>query len=125
MTEKKLLFSVTAKDCKWSYTRGTGAGGQKRNKTSSAVHCTHEPSGAHGYREDTRSQHENKMLAFKRMAESEKFKKWLRIETMRRTGELHEAEQETERQMRKIRVEIRREGKWVEVDKNDPLDVAS
>lgn len=47
--KKQLLFSVTAKDCEWSYTRGTGAGGQKKNKTSSAVHCSHKQSKAHGY----------------------------------------------------------------------------
>ena len=74
-TEKKreLLFSVTAKDCEWSYTKGTGAGGQKRNKTSSAVHCTHRPSGAHGYSEASRSQHDNKREAFVKMAESKEF----------------------------------------------------
>lgn len=29
---KQPLFSVTAQDCDWSYTRGTGAGGQKKTK---------------------------------------------------------------------------------------------
>ena len=58
------LFSVTAQDCEWSYTRGTGAGGQKRNKTSSAVHCTHRASGAHGYSESSRSQLDNRRDAF-------------------------------------------------------------
>ena len=67
MTEtKKLLFSVTANDCEWSYTKGSGAGGQKRNKTSSAVHCKHIASGATGYSENTRSQRQNKESAFKR-----------------------------------------------------------
>ena len=44
---RQLLFSVTANDCDWSYTRGTGNGGQKKNKTNSAVHCKHRASGAH------------------------------------------------------------------------------
>lgn len=57
---KQLLFSLTSSDFEWSYTKGTGSGGQKKNKTSSAVHCIHRPSGAHGYAEDSRSQHENK-----------------------------------------------------------------
>jgi len=30
--ERKLLFSVTAKDCRWDYFKGTGAGGQKKLK---------------------------------------------------------------------------------------------
>ena len=88
--KKELLFSVTAKDCEWSYTKGTGAGGQKRNKTSSAVHCTHRPSGAHGYSEASRSQHDNKREAFVKMAESKEFQKWNRMEAMRRMGVLDE-----------------------------------
>ena len=32
--ERKPLFSVTAKDCNWDYYRGSGSGGQKKNKTS-------------------------------------------------------------------------------------------
>jgi len=53
----QLLFSLTSSDFEWSYTKGTGPGGQKKNKTSSAVHCIHRPSGARGYAEDSRSQH--------------------------------------------------------------------
>lgn len=30
--QRNPLFSVTAQDCDWSYTRGTGAGGQKKIK---------------------------------------------------------------------------------------------
>ena len=30
MQDKKLLFSITAKDCEWSYTKGSGNGGQKK-----------------------------------------------------------------------------------------------
>ena len=73
---KELLFSVTASDCDWSYTKGTGAGGQKRNKTSSAVHCTHRLSGAHGYSEASRSQLDNKRDAFVKMVQTEEFKQW-------------------------------------------------
>lgn len=45
------IVTVTAADCRWDYYRGSGAGGQHRNKTSSAVRCTHEPSGAVGQSE--------------------------------------------------------------------------
>ena len=113
---KELLFSVGASDCEWSYTRGTGKGGQKKNKTSSAVHCTHRPSGAHGYSEASRSQLENKQEAFRKMAESKEFKAWWKIEVARKTGQLYEIEQEVERQMRNVRVEGKDEdGKWVEL----------
>lgn len=119
---KQLMFSVTANDCEWAYTRGSGNGGQKRNKTNSAVHCMHRPSGAHGYAEDTRDQRKNRELAFKRMAETEVFRDWLHAEFMRRTGQQAVIEDNVNREMRKIRVETKNEeGRWSEVDKNDPL----
>ena len=120
--EKELLFSVTASDCEWSYTKGTGSGGQKKNKTSSAVHCMHRPSGAHGYAEDSRSQRDNKQTAFKRMAETKKFQEWLQFETARRTGVLNQIEENVKKELRKVKIEVKMDGKWVEVDKNDPLN---
>jgi protein subunit release factor B len=122
MKTRELLFSVTASDCDWSYTRGTGNGGQKRNKTSSAVHCKHRASGARGYAEDDRSQHVNKRTAFMRMIETKEFKDWHRREVMRRTGEQAAIEDSVNRQMRQIRVEIKEEGKWKKVDKDAVLN---
>jgi protein subunit release factor B len=114
---KQLLFSVTAADCEWSYTRGTGNGGQKKNKTSSAVHCHHRPSGAHGYSEASRSQRDNKIDAFRKMAESAEFKAWHQLETMRRMGTLADIERAVEQQMHpnNLRVEGRVDGKWTEL----------
>lgn len=116
---KKLLFSVTASDCEFSYTRGTGKGGQKRNKTSSAVHCTHKPSGAHGYSESTRSQRSNKEEAFEKMANSKRFRDWHRLEVSRRTGELQRLEDYVEREMKKVKVEVRENGKWVDENESE------
>lgn len=114
--KKELLFSVTAKDCEWSYTKGTGAGGQKRNKTSSAVHCTHRPSGAHGYSEASRSQHDNKREAFVKMAESQEFQKWNRMEAMRRMGVLDEINHKVDQEMLyNTKIEIRIDDVWTEV----------
>ena len=115
-TEKTLLFSVTAKDCEFSYTRGTGPGGQKRNKTSSAVHCIHIASGARAYSDITRSQHDNKIDAFRKMTQTKEFKKWHRLEIMRRMGTLTQVEDYVEREMRRIKTETRVDGKWVEND---------
>ena len=120
--EKEILFSVTANDCEWSYTKGSGPGGQKKNKTSSAVHCRHLPSGARGYAEDSRSQIENRRTAFERMVGTKQFEEWLRAETARRNGTAAAADAEVARQLRNIRVEIKNEGRWIEVGKDEPLD---
>jgi hypothetical protein len=120
---RELLFSVTAKDCEWSYTKGTGAGGQKRNKTSSAVHCHHRPSGAHGYSEASRSQHDNKRDAFVKMANSQEFRLWNRMEAMRRMGVLDDIDRRVDREMLlNTRLEIRVDGRWTEVKEHMLVD---
>ena len=113
---KELLFSVTANDCEFSYTRGTGPGGQKRNKTSSAVHCFHPASGARSYSDITRSQHDNKRDAFVKMINTPEFKKWHKLEIMRRMGTLADIEQTVERELQiNTKVEGRLNGKWVDI----------
>ena len=122
MNNKDPFFSITAKDCEWSYTKGTGAGGQKRNKTSSAVHCIHKASGAHGYSESSRSQLDNRKEAFRKMAETDKFKKWIHIEYMKRTGEHYEVERQIQESLNKVKVEVKIEGKWTEVSMDQLVD---
>lgn len=96
-------------------------GVKKKNKTSSAVHCLHPPSGAKGYSEDSRSQLQNRQQAFVRMAESKEFKQWHRLEVSRKTGELDRITREVDRQMRNIKIEIKEDGVWTEVDKDKEL----
>lgn len=119
---REILFSVTASDCEWSYTKGSGAGGQKRNKTSSAVHCFHRPSGAYGYSEASRSQHDNKVDAFTKMAATDEFRKWHHLETLRRNGMMQQIDDYVASELKKIKVEIKDEnGRWVEAT-DDQLD---
>lgn len=121
-TEKQLLFSVTKDDCDWSYTKGSGAGGQKRNKTSSAVHCKHRASGARGYSEASRNQLDNKRDAFVKMCETEEFKKWHKLETLRKTGMMEQIDRKVEQELTKIKLEIRIDGKWTEVKESQLVD---
>jgi peptide chain release factor 1 len=60
---KNSNLSLNSKDIEWSTCRGSGAGGQHRNKTESAVIAKHTPSGISVRVESERSQHANKMSA--------------------------------------------------------------
>jgi peptide chain release factor-like protein len=50
--------------------RASGPGGQKRNKTSSAVRLRHLPTGLIVIAEESRSQHENKARALRRLRQA-------------------------------------------------------
>jgi hypothetical protein len=54
-------------DCQIETYRGPGPGGQKRNKTSSAVRITHVPSGLNAIAGESRSQSTNKGVAVRRV----------------------------------------------------------
>ncbi len=53
--------------CRVERRLGTGPGGQKRNKTESAVTVVHEASGVSGSSDETRSQITNRLLALRQL----------------------------------------------------------
>lgn len=53
--------------CRVDVYRASGPGGQKRNKIESAVRLRHDPTGLVAKAEESRSQHENKARALKRL----------------------------------------------------------
>jgi hypothetical protein len=65
LTDRHLL-----EQCAVDTYRASGPGGQKRNKTSSAVRLRHLPSGLMVIAEESRSQHENKERALRRLREA-------------------------------------------------------
>jgi protein subunit release factor B len=105
--KKELLFSVTAADCVFKDKRGSGKGGQKKNKTNSAIQCFHEPSGAMGEAEDHREQSLNRKLAFRRMAESTEFQVWAKLKADAAMGkvEIEEADDHGNPTKRKVRMD--------------------
>lgn len=113
MKTKTPILSVTIKDCIVETYCASGPGGQHRNATKSAVRVKHPPSGAMAESCETRSQHENKRLAFKRMAQSKEMQLWLKMETAKLMGKppvdqlVDEAMQE-----KNLKVEIKENGKW-------------
>ena len=70
LTEPQLLAQ-----CEVDTYRASGPGGQKRNKTSSAVRLRHPPTGLLVIAEESRSQHANKAKALARLRR-ELFLEW-------------------------------------------------
>src|ERR1700746_846883 len=56
--------------CEVDTYRASGPGGQKRNKTSSAVRLRHPASGLIVIAEESRSQHENRAKALRRLRQA-------------------------------------------------------
>lgn len=80
------LFSVTIADCEIQTFRSGGKGGQNQNKTESGVRIIHHPSGARGESREERSQLQNKRNAFRRMGQSDVFKRWAKSQAARMRG---------------------------------------
>lgn len=56
-----------AGQCRFDTYMASGHGGQKRNRTYSAIRATHLPTGISVIAEESRSQHENKKRALRRL----------------------------------------------------------
>lgn len=110
---KELLFSVTLDDCDVQTFRAGGKGGQNQNKRNTGVRIIHRASGARGEARDERSQLQNKKLAFKRMAETNTFKVWVRKQTSK--DELIKVEVERELWPDRLKVEEFHDGEWHEL----------
>ena len=85
-TTKKPLFSLTSKDFEMQTFTVRGPGGGGKDTSQTGVRFIHPASGAVGEGREERSQLANKKNAFRRMAESSKFKQWLKIEVARAMG---------------------------------------
>ncbi len=62
-----LSDSELLSQCSVDTFRASGPGGQKRNKTESAVRLRHHPTGLQSQAFESRSQHENRELALRRL----------------------------------------------------------
>jgi hypothetical protein len=112
---KELAFSVTLKDCEVQHFRSGGPGGQHQNKTSSGSRVIHHPSGARGESRQYREQPKNTEAAFRRMAESGKFRVWAIRQLLGLEGT---PEERTEKDMnpKNLLIMARENGKWSIID---------
>lgn len=85
--EKKLLFSLTAKDFEFQTFCTGGPGGQHKNAKQNGVRVIHPASGARAEHRDGRDQRKNKETAFAKVAETKEFKTWHKAEVARRLGQ--------------------------------------
>jgi protein subunit release factor B len=119
--DEKPIMTVSAKDCRMDTFRAGGKGGQKQNKTNSGVRFVHEPSGAVGESREFAEQIRNKRTAWRRMCETPEMKKWIRIESLKKLGELKDVEANVEREMadKNLRTEKQDEkGNWIPYDQS-------
>jgi peptide chain release factor 1 len=95
MSKKELLFSVTKKDFIIEPYKGSGKGGQHRNKTMSCCRIKHPDSGAVAQACEERDFHRNRKVAFRRLIGSTKFETWRK----RKAYELLHDQKEFERKL--------------------------
>lgn len=100
--ERKKVLSLTKKDFEIQHFRAGGNGGQHADKASTAVRIIHRDSGAVGESREHRQQSQNTKAAFKRMAESPKFKRWVNAQVF---GLDKEVEEKVNKQMKEIEIE--------------------
>lgn len=115
---KEKILTVTIKDCRVDTFRSGGKGGQHQNVRDTGVRVVHVPSGAVGESREERSQLQNKRAAFVRMANSDKFKVWVKKETSQHLAEESKIETKVDRMMtpHNLKVEVVENGEWVESD---------
>lgn len=78
--DRELIYSLRRKDFRLSFFRGSGAGGQHRNKKDTACRIEHPASGAVATAQEHKSQRQNKLAAFRRLLETPEFQRWHRIQ---------------------------------------------
>lgn len=118
MDNRDLLFRVSRKDLVETHYRGTGNGGQKRNKTYSGVRLQHPASGAVGESADGRSQEVNRVEAWKKLRQTPEFQQWFRDMVLRTSGRETPGEK-TERLMAEENITTQvldERSRWVSVD---------
>ena len=119
--ERELLFRVTKADFDETHIRGSGPGGQHRNKTSTGVRLKHRASGAVGEATDSKSQDANRRAAFRRLRDTAEWTRWFRDMVLATQGRPTAAERLRDAmQPENIRTQVLdSKQRWVDVDPDE------
>ena len=116
---KEKLFSLTKKDFIVQPFKGSGPGGQHRNKNATAIRIIHPDSGAVGESQKHKSQLQNKKEAFKNLVNTAEFKKWHRIKVAELLRDKEQQKKEWDRWMHPVNFKVEtydsNKGKFVEI----------
>jgi protein subunit release factor B len=93
---------------------------KRRTKTSSGVRITHPDSGASAECRETRSQYQNKEIAFTRLLETYKFKRWMNLK-ITECVKKQTLEEEVDIAMDKenLVIEYKENGKWKRLEEDN------
>lgn len=112
--DRELLFSVTRKDLEIQAYRGSGNGGQNRNKRDTACRIKHPASGAVTQAQEHRTFEQNRKAAFLRLTKHPKFRVWL-AEMVQIAEGFPSIDERVAKEMREenLQIEVRDEaGRW-------------
>jgi len=102
----RVEFSVRISDCREEHYRGSGNGGQNRNKRDTGVRLTHEPSGAMVEAEEERTQLQNRIGALRKLAAHPKFLAWCSAESRARAEGFSSLERKVDAAMKEENLKI-------------------
>jgi protein subunit release factor B len=115
--KNELVFSLSKEkgDFIVQATKGSGAGGQNRNKRETACRVIHPASGAVGFCQEERHFEANRRRAFLRCTETPAFRKWLKVKTAEKMGQLQDIDRRVEEALKGVKIEVHDDkGRWAE-----------
>jgi len=102
----KIFSLIPGRDLIFSTTKGSGPGGQHRNKTETCVILEHPASGVKVRAQSHKSQRRNKVEALERLAQDKKFKLWVKMEAAARSEGYTSLKSKVEDSMREDRLSV-------------------
>lgn len=115
---RERIYCLTKDDFVLQTYKGSGAGGQHRNKRETGVRIIHPNSGAKGESCEHKSQLQNRKAAFRRMLEHPKFKMWHSVQLYEYDqGRSIQKEVDEMMEAKYLRVEVKDDfGRWITQD---------